>query len=60
VLLTGIHLALSVDVAVMPASVVLLWLRLRPRGGHRTAGRSVPGERKRPSGQAVDATDRLP
>jgi hypothetical protein len=40
--LTGIHLALSVDVAVTLASVVLLWLRLRPRGEHRTAGAPSP------------------
>lgn len=30
--LTGIHLALSVNVAVTLASVVLVWLRLRPCG----------------------------
>jgi hypothetical protein len=35
--LTGIHLALGVNVVVTLASVVLIWLRLRPRGEHRTA-----------------------
>ncbi|MBO3750106.1 MFS transporter [Streptosporangiaceae bacterium NEAU-GS5] len=30
--LTGIHLAVVVDVAVTLAAVVLIWLRLRPRG----------------------------
>lgn len=40
--LTGIHLALSVDVAVTLASVVLIWFGLRPRGERRTAAAGVP------------------
>jgi MFS family permease len=39
--LTGIHLALSVDVAVTLVSVVLIWFGLRPRAGHRTAAASA-------------------
>ncbi|MGW0801410.1 MFS transporter [Nonomuraea sp. NPDC002799] len=35
--LTGIHLALSVNVAVTLASVIFVWRGLRPRGEHRTA-----------------------
>ncbi|MFI7705240.1 MFS transporter [Nonomuraea sp. NPDC049480] len=40
--LAGIHLALSVDVAVTLASVVLIWFGLRPRGERRTAAAGVP------------------
>ncbi|MEV4161982.1 MFS transporter [Nonomuraea dietziae] len=39
--LTGIHLALSVNVAVTLLSVVLVWFGLRPRGERRTAA-AVP------------------
>jgi MFS family permease len=35
--LTGIHLALTVDVAVTLASAVLVWIGLRPRGEERLA-----------------------
>ena len=35
--LTGIHLALGVDVALTLASVVVVWLGLRPRGERRPA-----------------------
>jgi hypothetical protein len=58
--LTGIHLALSVDVAVTLASVVLPWLRLHPCGEHRTAGAPSPASASDPPGMAVDATTRLP
>jgi MFS family permease len=34
--LTGIHLALTVNAAVVVASVILVWFGLRPRRGHRT------------------------
>ncbi len=37
--LTGIHLALSVNVVVTLASVIFIWYGLRPRDGHRTAAR---------------------
>ncbi|GAA3467864.1 MFS transporter [Nonomuraea roseola] len=40
--LTGIHLALSVNVAVTLLSVVLVWFGLRPRGERRTAAAAVP------------------
>ena len=40
--LTGIHLALGVDVAVTLVSVVLVWFGLRPRGEYRTAVAPVP------------------
>ncbi len=35
--LTGIHLALGVNVTVTLASVIFVWLGLRPRREHRTA-----------------------
>ncbi|TMR87999.1 MFS transporter [Nonomuraea basaltis] len=40
--LTGIHLALSVNVAVTLVSVVFIWFGLRPRGERRTAVAAVP------------------
>jgi MFS family permease len=40
--LTGIHLALSVNVAVTLVSVVFIWFGLRPRGERRTAAAAVP------------------
>lgn len=40
--LTGIHLALSVDVAVTLVSVVFIWFGLRPRGERRMAVAAVP------------------
>lgn len=40
--LTGIHLALSVDVAVTLVSVGLVWFGLRPRGERRTAVAAIP------------------
>ncbi|MGI8331691.1 MFS transporter [Actinomadura scrupuli] len=40
--LTGIHLALSVNVAVTLASVVFIWFGLRPRGERRPAPAAVP------------------
>ncbi|MEU7899212.1 MFS transporter [Nonomuraea sp. NPDC049152] len=40
--LTGIHLALSVNVAVTLLSVVLIWFGLRPRGERRTAAAAGP------------------
>lgn len=40
--LTGIHLALSVNVAVTLISVVFIWAGLRPRGERRTAAADVP------------------
>ena len=48
--LTGIHLALGVNVVVTLASAALVWLRLRPRGEHRTANTATT------SRQLVDAT----
>jgi hypothetical protein len=58
--LTGIHLALSVDVAGTLASVVLPWVRLRPRGEHRTAGAPCPASASDLLGRTVDSTIRLP
>ncbi|PWR15939.1 MULTISPECIES: MFS transporter [Micromonospora] len=40
--LTGIHLALSVNVAVTLVSVVLIWFGLRPHGERRTAAAAIP------------------
>jgi hypothetical protein len=40
--LAGIHLALSVNVAVTLLSVLLVWFGLRPRGERRTAEPAVP------------------
>lgn len=40
--LTGIHLALSVDVAVTLVSVVFIWFGLRPRAERDTAVAAVP------------------
>jgi hypothetical protein len=40
--LTGIHLALSVNVAVTLVSVVFIWFGLRPRGECRTAVADLP------------------
>ncbi|MEV0595783.1 MFS transporter [Nonomuraea cavernae] len=40
--LTGIHLGLSVNVAVTLVSVVLIWFGLRPRDERRTAAAGVP------------------
>jgi hypothetical protein len=40
--LTGIHLALSVDVVLTLVSVVFIWFGLRPRGERRTAVAAVP------------------
>lgn len=40
--LTGIHLALSVDVAVTLVSVGVVWFGLRPRGERSTAVTAVP------------------
>ncbi len=57
--LTGIHLALSVDVAVTLASVVLPWLRLRPRGEHRTAGAPSPASASDLPGRTVATWWRL-
>lgn len=57
--LTGIHLPLSVEAAVTLASVVLLWLRLRPRGEHRTAGAPFPASASDLPGRAIDAIRRL-
>jgi hypothetical protein len=58
--LAGIHVALSVDVAVTLASVVLPWVRLRPRGEHRTAGAPCPASASDLPGRTVDTTIRLP
>ncbi|MEV8638327.1 MFS transporter [Streptosporangium sp. NPDC051023] len=44
--LTGIHLALSVNVAVTLVSVVLVWFGLRPRGERSTAAAAVPVPRE--------------
>jgi hypothetical protein len=44
--LTGTRLALAVNVAVTLASVVLIWIGLRPRGSHSdTAVASAPGSK---------------
>jgi hypothetical protein len=40
--LTGIHLALSVDVAVTLVSVVFIWFGLRPRAERDTAVAAAP------------------
>ncbi|MEV2273490.1 MFS transporter [Nonomuraea africana] len=40
--LTGIHLALSVNVAVTLVSVAFIWFGLRPRDEHRPAAATVP------------------
>ncbi|GAA2415527.1 MFS transporter [Nonomuraea africana] len=40
--LTGIHLALSVNVAVTLVSVAFIWFGLRPRDEHRPAAAAVP------------------
>ena len=47
--LTGIHLALTVNVAVTLVSVVLIWFGLRPRGGER-----VPESGTVPVGQDTE------
>jgi MFS family permease len=44
--LTGIRLALSVDVAVTLVSVALIWFGLRPRGEHITAAPAAPVSRE--------------
>jgi MFS family permease len=51
--LTGIHLALGVNVAVTLASVVLVWLGLRPRAADRTMAESASA-----TGPAPRETDR--
>lgn len=44
--LTGIHLALGVDVAVTLVSVVLVWYGLRPRGKAGTHAAAVAAQRE--------------
>jgi hypothetical protein len=39
--LTGMHLALGLDVAVTLISVVFIWIGLRPRGEHPIAAEAV-------------------
>jgi predicted RNA polymerase sigma factor len=41
-------------------SVVLPWVRLRPRGEHRTAGAPCPASASDLPGRTVDTTIRLP
>lgn len=44
--LTGIHLTLTVNVAVTLVSVVLTWFGLRLRGDHRTATTAAPAPKE--------------
>jgi MFS family permease len=52
--LTGIHLALGVDIAVTLVSVVLVWFGLRPRGDHGTEPSAVPVPREAELAAAAD------
>jgi MFS family permease len=52
--LTGIHLALGVDIAVTLVSVVLVWFGLRPRGDHGTEPSAVPVPREVELATAAD------
>ena len=56
--LAGIHLALGVDVAMALASVVLLWLRFRPRGEQRYQGLVSAPLQRRFSGSRQDLATR--
>jgi MFS family permease len=44
--LTGIHLALAVDVAVTLVSMIFIWFALRPRAEPRTPAESIQEEAK--------------
>jgi MFS family permease len=52
--LTGIHLALGVDIAVTLVSVVLVWFGLRPRGDRGTEPSAVPVPREAELAAAAD------
>jgi MFS family permease len=54
--LTGIHLALSVNVVVTLVSVVLVWYGLRPRDPHRRLSRADTSSPAFPERQAVPAS----
>jgi hypothetical protein len=52
--LTGIQLALGVDIAVTLVSVVLVWFGLRRRGDHGTEPSAVPVPREAELAAAAD------
>jgi hypothetical protein len=55
--LTGIHLALTVNVAVTLVSVVLIWFGLRLRGDRRTATTAPPAPKEADKKRAACRTE---
>jgi ABC-type microcin C transport system permease subunit YejE len=55
--LTGIHLALTVNVAVTLVSVVLIWFGLRLRGDRRTATTATPAPKEADKKRAACRTE---